>query len=118
MTSETEEQGRRSEQQRREIRSKDRPAKPRDDAKVEWNPRFEAYALEHGLSPQGMLAADEKHYPGGKMVGFMLWIQDQWQQFNRLRVRKVPGYDPDCKGPEDHAAFDAWLGSQTSAKKA
>lgn len=70
-----------------------------------WNPRFVRYAEAHGRTPEQMLEHDREAWPGGKMVGFMLWIQGRWSEWraaNRLRAN-------DVLGPADHAAFDEWL---------
>lgn len=70
-----------------------------------WNPRYVAYAKEHGKTPEEMLAHDEVAWPGGKMCGFMIWINDRWTEFCLL--------NPDVKRKflteQDHKDFDKWL---------
>ena len=46
-----------------------------------WNPYFVRYAAAHGRSSKAQLAQDKIDWPGGKMVGFMLWIRRQWQEW-------------------------------------
>ncbi len=78
---------------------------------MSWNPRYLAYARAHGLDPDNMLARDAEAWPGGKMIGFMLWISGHWQAW-----RKEHGYRPDdVLSPADNADFDAWIGG-TSAE--
>lgn len=72
----------------------------------DWNPYYVAYARVHGESdPARMLQRDSS--PGGRprMVEFMIWIQAQWITWERENARKP--HSP--KGPEEHAAFEAWL---------
>lgn len=69
------------------------------------NPRYEAYAKEHGKTPEQMLAHDEIAWPGGKMCGFMLWISDRWTEFCLMN----PDVDRHYLKPHDHVAFDKWL---------
>lgn len=40
-----------------------------------WNPRYVAYARQHGRTPEAQMEFDREEYPGGCMVGFMLWVQ-------------------------------------------
>lgn len=70
-----------------------------------WNPRFVLYANHRGLSPEEVLEKDEKRWPGGKMVGYMLWIDGMWRAWRTLK-----GYNIDTiLGQADHDEFDAWL---------
>ncbi len=45
------------------------------------NPRYTAYARAHDKSPDEMLSHDKNEWPGGCMVGFMLWIGEQKKAF-------------------------------------
>jgi len=85
-----------------------------------WNPRYLRYCELHGLEPDAMLTLDQERWPGGQMVGFILYIGDAWQAFWELKGR--PGRHPMgmnksrhdwIKGPDDYAAFDGWLPSFT-----
>jgi len=72
-------------------------------AHVEWNPRYLAYTRAHGeAEPVAMLRRDEATYPGGRMVGFMAWVNAQWRTWRRENP-PAP-----CHEDED-TAFDAWL---------
>lgn len=71
----------------------------------EYNPRYEAYAKEHGKTPEQMLAHDEIAWPGGKMCGFTIWIGDRWIEFCLLN----PDVKRDFLTAENHKDFDKWL---------
>lgn len=45
------------------------------------NPRYTAYAKANGNDPEQQLRIDEETYPGGKMVGFILWIRERKRAF-------------------------------------
>ena len=72
----------------------------------QWTPRYTAYAQAHGRSPDQMLEFDSERYPGGKMCGFILWIDAKWSEWAtvtghpRSKDRNAPIW------PGDHAAFD------------
>ncbi len=76
-----------------------------DFIKREWNPRYLVYARVHGHpDPDEMLAVDTKKYPGGKMCGFILWIDAKLLAFKKLC--------PDAFLHNNlvyHEAFDLWL---------
>jgi hypothetical protein len=74
-----------------------------------WNPRFVAYAMAHGRTPEEQLAHDEVAWPGGKMCGFLLWSS---RKIEAWRASLPAGTDMRGRqpvGPEMHAAYDAWL---------
>jgi hypothetical protein len=79
-----------------------------------WNPRYLAYAKSNGVDdPAQMIASDEERFPGGKMTGFIVWIGRQWERFRAQTGRRHCGpasrdYPPGG-GPDEQAAFDAWL---------
>lgn len=71
----------------------------------EWNPRYIAYSAAHDKTPDEMLEYDKNRFPGGVMVGFMLWIKEQWCAFARVR-----GWEHNyLKDHQDYIDFDAWL---------
>ncbi len=72
---------------------------------TEWNSRYVSYARTHGHTPETMLEHDEKAWPGGKMTGFMLWIQERWQEWDRAWGHK----SNHVRSTSEHAAFTAWL---------
>ena len=73
---------------------------------MSWNPRFVAYARAHNRTPEGMLAHDERRWPGGKMTGFMLWVQGHWKTWRE--ERGVPWDYPLLQ--VDHDDFDKMIG--------
>lgn len=67
-------------------------------------PRFAVYCVAHGAQNAAeMIAVDGARFPGGKMAGFMLWIGQQWREWQRETGHRG------AKSRADHAAFDAWL---------
>ena len=68
------------------------------------NPRYIAYASANGRNPDEQLAHDAIAYPGGKMVGFMLWISAMIRKW-----RASAGITDERMSDERHAAFTAWL---------
>ena len=69
-----------------------------------YQSRYLAYCRTHGRTPESMLEYDRERFPGGFMVGYMLWIQQQWAEWARAR-----GGRPQCLTQEHHADFDAAL---------
>jgi hypothetical protein len=48
------------------------------------NPRYMAYCLFYGITdPNKMLEKDIELYPGGKMLGFIQWIQENYLNFKK-----------------------------------
>jgi len=71
-----------------------------------WSSRYLKYARHEGTpDPAVMLRRDESRFPGGKMVGFILWIGSRWAQWRELRGLKhdLPLADT------HHDDFDGWL---------
>jgi hypothetical protein len=80
----------------------------------DWNPRYLAYCVAHGCSPDEMLAQDDERWPGGVMCGFILRIDARWGEWKRLK-----GYGRNHILSEgDHVEFDAWLGLCAGQKEA
>ncbi len=70
----------------------------------EWNSRYANYARVHGRSPEEQLEQDKKDWPGGHMVGFVLWGTARIAEYSKLN----PGAFA-YGGLIDHEAYDAWL---------
>jgi hypothetical protein len=78
-----------------------------------WNTRYLEYARHEGTeSPDAMLRRDEGRFPGGRMVGFILWISARWAEW---REKNAKQHDA-VLGPAEHDAFDAWLKSYVDEK--
>jgi hypothetical protein len=71
---------------------------------VAFNPRYVAYARMHGHTPDEQLAIDDKTWPGGRMAGFILWINERWLEWGRL-TGVSREFHWDCC----HGSFDAWI---------
>lgn len=69
------------------------------------NPRFAAYARSHDRTPDEQMAHDVEAFPGGKMAGFVAWIDQRWSAWRALVGKRRD----DILSGDDHAAFDAWL---------
>lgn len=77
-----------------------------------WNPRFVAYCTAHGLQPEGMLKFDAAVWPGGRCVGFILWMSKAFTAWTtELGVRGGNGFTARDNAliAHGHAAFDTWL---------
>jgi hypothetical protein len=68
-----------------------------------FQPRYVAYAYSRGENPDDMLVVDQREWPGGVMCGFILWIAEQWREWEVETGHVGPHWD------ECHVAFDAWL---------
>lgn len=88
------------------------------------NPYFAAYALAHGRTVAGIVEADRAEWPGGRMVGFLLWMSRRWRQWGALRGLHRDGggawYDAAGRhvllSEEDHAHFGGWLRGWAGAR--
>ena len=80
-----------------------------DSNQIEWNPRYVAYAATMGRTPEAQLVADREVWPGGCMVGFMLWISACKQAFHKLRPDAFLGNSYDQLYDQD--AFADYLQS-------
>lgn len=70
----------------------------------QWNPRFAAYAISQGMTPDELLAKDAINYPGGKMAGFIIWSTEQLNVFRKEHPEAF------LHGSlVDHTGYDAWL---------
>jgi hypothetical protein len=80
-----------------------------------FQPRYVAYATANGRTPDAMLAHDTKRFPGGKMAGFIVWMNEKWQAFDALQ--KQTGTYEEIKSEGYHARFDAWLNKSAELEK-
>ena len=69
--------------------------------KLSGNPNYVAYARAHGKTSDEMLARDKEMYPGGCMVGFILWISVQHRNFYQAHPEC-------CLGPHVIGDLEAW----------
>lgn len=77
-----------------------------------YQPRYVAYCVAQGRDPDAQLAHDSEAWPGGCMCGFMLWIGERWNEWEKLFGKRP------IKGPDVHAAFDKWLNGILTAPTA
>ena len=68
------------------------------------NSRYANYARANGRSPEAQLDQDRKDWPGGTMVGFVVWNNRRLKEFSREHPNAFT-----CDALVDHAAYDAWL---------
>lgn len=62
----------------------------------DFQPRFRAYALAEGRTPEEQLAHDTREYPGGPMTGYVVWIEERAGEFNRRKnLRAASTHFPD-----------------------
>lgn len=90
-------------------------------AAADWNPYYVAYAAAHGKTPEEMLAHDTTAWPGGKMAGYILWINAHWSRWF-IERKKVKGWHARSRhqqilSQEDHNHFKVWLQRQYPAPK-
>ena len=83
-------------------------------SKRTYTHRYTVYAAQHGKTPDEMLAHDKKRWPGGKMCGFMLWINKRWQEWHEAKGYRRHDY---IVTSADHVDFDAWI-VQRAAERA
>mgnify|MGYP001595777524 CR=1 FL=1 len=70
-----------------------------------WNPRYGAYAAAHGLAPDEMLREDAAKFPGGRMAGYLVWMNARWQEWRALHGIKPNAF----LSTLEHDDFDAWI---------
>ncbi len=76
----------------------------------EYQPRYIAYAKDHGRTPEAMLAHDKEAWPGGRMAGFLLWIPAAYKAWAEASS-EIPEWPNNAWSDRQLAAFDAWLAS-------
>lgn len=57
----------------------------------EVQPRYAAYCVANGMAPKEMLEADRKRWPGGSMVGYILWNQEGLSAFRKQHPEAFVG---------------------------
>lgn len=76
--------------------------------------RYRAYAAAHGLSPSAMCRHDRKRHPCAPGLGFVLWMGEQWSEWERehQRARRTRLHASLVhQRANDEGAFDRWLRS-------
>jgi len=80
---------------------------------MKWNPRYVEYARVLGRPPEDQIEQDRKDWPGGCMVGFILWLGQKWKEwYQSIGVGHLPL--DQRRYYQDHKAFDLWLKHQKS----
>lgn len=72
-----------------------------------WNTYFEAYALSQGRTCEEQLAFDKERWPGGKMAGFILWINEAWDRWSSL-TGETPAWGGHWS-TDQRSMFSGWL---------
>lgn len=74
------------------------------------NSRYRAYMSAHLVGDRDlMLEIDAQRFPGGKMVGFIVWGGTLLREWLARTGTRRP------LSAADHAAFDAWLAERFPA---
>lgn len=67
---------------------------------------YTLYAKAYDNTPDDQMVADQEKWPGGRMCGFILWMNAAWRKFDEL-------HDPQRKDvphtPKERDAFREWL---------
>ncbi len=80
---------------------------------TDWNPRYLCYCYANGeTDPEAMLTADETRHPGGRMVGFLLFIAEEKRAFYAAHPQAFLDRGWTIG---DQSAWDAWLTSRYPA---
>ncbi len=66
--------------------------------------RFEAYARDHGMTPEQMRSHDRACFPDTMLTPFFHWLSGKKLEWIRLN----PGRK--LESGKDHADFERWLG--------
>jgi hypothetical protein len=48
---------------------------------TKYQPRYRLYAKSQGRTPFQQLAFDDKKWPGGRSIGFILWMREKWNEW-------------------------------------
>lgn len=71
--------------------------------------RYVLFAKAHGHTPEAQYAHDKKAWPGGKMTGFLLWMNAAWPMWCAARGFKNQREAGMTMGAKMWDDFDAWL---------
>lgn len=71
-------------------------------SKIDFQRRYQAYAHNHGMTSEQMLAYDKQFYPDARLSPFLLWCSCKKFEWSSSH----PGSDPEL-----HVEFDPWLDS-------
>ena len=71
------------------------------------NPYYLAYCKAQGREPEAQKAHDTIEWPGGKMCGFMLWIQRAWREWSAETGEKR--FWDGAWSESQRAMFSTWL---------
>jgi hypothetical protein len=90
-----------------------------------YNRRYVAYAKEHGRTVAEQLAHDAVAWPGGKMIGFILWNNERIAEYAKINPDAffrpiLTPWDRHGGRPKimDHESYDAWLQSRADPENA
>lgn len=79
---------------------------PRQEpGKLGDNPRYAAYAIAHGRTPEAQLAHDKERLPSACMMEFVFWNRDHLTRFLRLTNHGWPMLSRDSH----NEAYNRWL---------
>jgi hypothetical protein len=80
------------------------------------NPRYLAYAGEHGHTVEQQLEHDRAAWPGGHMCGFILWSNERVAEYAKINPGAffkgiLTPWDRHGGRPQllDHDAYNLWL---------
>lgn len=82
-----------------------RRARPAGD----FQRRYRAYALDHGMTSQQMLVHDKHCCADAMLKPYLLWASRRWFEWSQL--------NPDCAhhGAREESAFEHWLDGRSPA---
>lgn len=65
--------------------------------------RYRAYARDHGMTSEQMLAYDKKCYPYALLTPYLFWISQKWLEWGALH--------PQAKiySAKEESGFERWL---------
>jgi len=74
---------------------------------MSYQSRYLAYCTLTGdKTPEEIMERDEKQWPGGRMTGFILWVNERWGKWYEIAY---PEGKPEVLTCKDHENFDKWL---------